>query len=261
MTVFLTPDQKPFYGGTYFPPEDRYGIPGFKTLLTSIEDSWKNRRDEILKSADSAALFLQNRKGSSQTQKRLSEETLYAFFERHKFSFDPERGGFGRAPKFPRSHSLSMLLRYGLRSGNDEALTMVEKTLTEMANGGMYDQIGGGLHRYSTDNQWRIPHFEKMLYDQALLTATYLEAYQATHHERYARVAREILDYVLREMTGPQGGFFSAQDADSQDPFDSGKKREGAFFVWKKSEITEIFPEKEAEVIEYFYGIDRKSVV
>ena len=259
MTVFLTPERKPFYGGTYFPPLDRYGIPGFKTLLLSIADSWKNRRGEIAQSAESAVNFLRSPKNSRLTQKELSQETLYAFFERHKSSFDTEWGGFGQAPKFPRSHALSMLLRYWFRSGNGEALAMAEKTLNAMADGGIYDQIGGGFHRYSTDRQWRVPHFEKMLYDQALLTVTYLEAYQVTHQERYARVAREILDYVLREMTAPEGGFFSAQDADSQDPFDSTKKREGAYFVWKKSEIDAIFPEKEAGIVEYFYGIEEKG--
>lgn len=259
MTVFLTPDQKPFYGGTYFPPEDRYGIPGFKTLLTSIADSWKNHHDEIARSADSAAVFLQNHKGGSSGKNGLSEETLFAFFEQHKSSFDPEQGGFGPAPKFPRSHSLSMLLRVWLRSGNGEALAMVKKTLSEMADGGMHDQIGGGFHRYSTDNQWRVPHFEKMLYDQALLSVTYLEAYQATHDERYAQVSRGILDYVLREMTSTEGGFFSAQDADSVDLSDSSRKKEGAFFLWKKSEIDARFPEKEAKIVDYFYGIEEKG--
>ena len=256
MTVFLTPDQKPFYGGTYFPPQDRYGMPGFKTLLLSLADAWKNRHEEIQESAESAANYLSAPKRPTLSQNELGQETLYKFFERTKSGFDSEWGGFGRAPKFPRSHSLSMLLRYWLKTGNGEALSMAEKTLIEMSNGGMYDQIGGGFHRYSTDRQWRIPHFEKMLYDQALLATTYLEAYQVTHRERYERTAREILDYVSREMTGPHGGFFSAQDADSQDPFDQEKKREGAYFVWKKSEITALFLENEAAVIEYFYGVN-----
>ncbi len=260
MTVFLTPDRKPFYGGTYFPPEDRYGIPGFKTLLLSIADAWKNRRKEILESADSAVSYLEGRKTPmTLSDKKLSKETLYTFFERHKSSFDTTWGGFGGAPKFPRSHSLSMLFRYWLRSGNSEALQMAEKTLDKMADGGMYDQVGGGFHRYSTDAQWRVPHFEKMLYDQALLATTYLEAYQATREPKYARVAREILDYVLREMTSPEGAFFSAQDADSLDPFQAGKKREGAFFTWKKNEIDAAFPEREAAIVGYFYGIEEKG--
>ncbi len=260
MTVFLTPDMKPFYGGTYFPPEDRYGIPGFKTLLLSIADAWKTRRDEIAKSADSAVSYLETRKGrGSSNDKKLSKETLYTFFERHKSSFDTEWGGFGGAPKFPRSHSLSMLLRYWLRSGNPEALNMTEKTLNKMADGGMYDQIGGGFHRYSTDAQWRVPHFEKMLYDQALLSRTYLEAYQVTHKERYADIAKDILDYVLREMTSKDGAFYSAQDADSIDPFNPSNKREGAFFVWKESEIDAALSKNDAEVVKYFYGIETKG--
>ncbi len=253
MTVFLTPDKKPFYGGTYFPPADRYGTPGFPTLLQSLAEAWKNKRNEITKSAESAAAFLNQEHGAG-TQS-LNEEVFFSFFERMKAGFDAEHGGFGHAPKFPRSHALSLLLRYWKRSGNAAALQMAEKTLDAMARGGMYDQLGGGFHRYSTDSQWRLPHFEKMLYDQALLSRTYLEAYQATHRENYAKIAREILDYVLSQMTSPEGGFYSAEDADSVDPENLKKKREGAFFVWRKSEIEKCLTPEEAEVFIRHYGV------
>jgi len=256
MTVFLTPDKKPFYGGTYFPPQDRYGIPGFKTLLASIAEAWTTRRAEIVESADSAASFLKGQaRGDIGRETPLSHETLYTAFERYKASFDAVRGGFGPAPKFPRSHSLSLLLRYWARSGNSQALEMVEKTLLAMADGGMHDQLGGGFHRYSTDAQWRVPHFEKMLYDQALLVLTTLEVYQATGKKIYGDSARKTLDYVLREMTGPEGGFFSAQDADSADPDAPGRKREGAYFVWKKSEIDQALGPN-AELFSFYYGIE-----
>ncbi len=255
MTVFLTPDKKPFYGGTYFPPEDRYGMPGFKTLLLELAHAWKNRRDEIIRSADSATAFLNAKNENQKSEVSLSAKILEAAFERHRASFDAEWGGFGGAPKFPRTHTLSMLLRHWRRSQNPDALILVEKTLQAMARGGIYDQIGGGFHRYSTDNQWRVPHFEKMLYDQALLTGVYLEAFEATLRPEYAKIAEETLAYVTREMTDVQGGFFSAQDADSEDPYHLGEKREGAFFVWAQKEIEALFPAEEASVLLFFYGI------
>ncbi len=255
MSVFLTPDRKPFYGGTYFPPEDRYGMPGFKSLLKELADAWKTRRSEIVESADSAAAFLGARRQKGEA-KVLGEETLAAGYTRFERIFDDAHGGFGRAPKFPRSHVLSFILRQGRRSGEPRALEIVEKTLKGMAGGGMYDRLGGGFHRYSVDGQWRIPHFEKMLYDQALLVATYVEAYQATGDAFYARIARETLDYVLREMTSPEGGFYSAQDADSEDPHVAGKKREGAFFVWKKEEIEKILGAENAKLAVFRYGVE-----
>lgn len=254
MTVFLTPDKKPFYGGTYFPPQDRFGLPGFKTLLNSMADAWKNRREEILKSADHAASFLQ-KQGQGSAAGELTKDVLKNAVEEYRARFDAEHGGFGRAPKFPMGHALAFLLRAGKRFNDPEALQMVDKTLTSMANGGLYDQLGGGFHRYSTDAQWRVPHFEKMLYDQALLSKVYLEAYQTTHDERFSKIARETLDYVLREMTGPEGGFYSAQDADSADPSDPSKKREGAYYVWKKSEIDALFSKKDAEAVASYFGI------
>jgi uncharacterized protein YyaL (SSP411 family) len=251
MTVFLTPDKEPFYGGTYFPPESRFGMPGFPELLLSIAEAWKNRRDEILKSAQSAVTHLRNQETSAKPSD-LSLEVFEDCFQGYAQRFDALEGGFGSAPKFPMGHTLSYLLRYWKRSGNPQALEMVERTLEKMAKGGIYDQVGGGFHRYSTDRDWFLPHFEKMLYDQALLSWVYTEAYQATGKKEYQDTARGILDYVLREMTSKEGGFFSAQDADSPD--ETGKKREGAFYVWKKSEIDSLFPKQEAEIISFYYG-------
>jgi hypothetical protein len=255
MTVFLTPDKKPFYGGTYFPPDNRYGMPGFKTLLAEIAEAWKTRRAEILESADSVVAHLGAPRTAQSHEGVLDAKTLEKAFEHFSSGFDAERGGFGRAPKFPRSHSLSFLLRYWKRTGSVAALGMVEKTLTEMAKGGVYDHLGGGFHRYSTDGEWRIPHFEKMLYDQALLVRTYVEAAQATGNAEYARVACETLDYVMREMTDREGGFYSAQDADSEDPHHPGHSREGAFFVWTTDEIRRILG-ADADFFMHRYGIE-----
>ncbi|MBI4436054.1 MAG: thioredoxin domain-containing protein [Candidatus Omnitrophica bacterium] len=257
LTAFVTPDLKPFYGGTYFPPEDKWGRPGLKTLLRGIADAWKNRRGEVLRSSESLTQLIQ---AQSHTEAgkgvSLSEETLKKGFQQYASQFDSDDGGFGSAPKFPRSHSLSFLLRYWKKSQDPKALEMVEKTLQEMAKGGMYDHIGGGFHRYSTDPQWRVPHFEKMLYDQTILAKTYLEAYQVTKKDEYARIAREIFDYVLRDMTGPEGGFYSAEDADSApDPKHPDEKSEGAFYLWTKSEVSKILGKEEAETFSYRYGV------
>ena len=255
MNVFLTGDKKPFYGGTYFPPQDRYGMPGFPNLLQSIAGSWKTEKKEITESADSAVNFL-GKAAQPAAPSPLSAKELGEAYRRSEANFDETWGGFGGAPKFPRSHALSMILRHWARTKDKRALEVVEKTLKAMARGGMYDQLGGGFHRYSTDAQWRVPHFEKMLYDQALLARTYLEAYQATHDEFYAGIARQILDYVAARMTGPEGGFYSAEDADSVDPQNPAKKREGAYFVWKKSEIEKLLPAADAEAFCRYYGVE-----
>ena len=268
MNVFLTPDKKPFYGGTYFPPEDRYGMPGFGHLLSSLAESWKNQRQEITASADSAVTFLNKKSQETRNPSQLSAETLVEAFKRYEANVDDADGGFGGAPKFPRSHSLSFILRQFARTKNARALQITEKTLTAMARGGIYDQLGGGFHRYSTDARWRVPHFEKMLYDQAILARTYLEAYQVTHDEFYARIAREILEYVSDRMTSPEGGFYSAEDADSLDPENhvsandpgasvpAGKKREGAYYVWRKSDLEKALPAAAAEIACYYYGVE-----
>ncbi len=256
LTVFLTPDKKPFYGGTYFPPDDRWGRSGLRTILNSIADAWKNRRDEVLRSGDSLTQAIQQQVVTS-TKKMfpLDKETLKKSYAQFLQRFDSTYGGFTSAPKFPMGHSLSFLLRYWKRTGEVKALEMVEKTLGEMSKGGMYDQIGGGFHRYSTDGQWHVPHFEKMLYDQAILARAYLEAYQATGEEKYAKTAREIFEYVLRDMTSPLGGFYSAEDADSPSLENPKEKKEGAFYLWKEDEIIKILGKEKAEIFSYYFGV------
>ncbi|MDO8730785.1 MAG: thioredoxin domain-containing protein [Candidatus Omnitrophota bacterium] len=255
LSVFLTPDLHPFYGGTYFPPEPRWGHPGFKQLLKSLADAWENRREEVLKSGQAMVEALRGpAEAGGAGKEALSKETLERAFQAFSESYDETYGGLGPAPKFPRSHALSLLLRYWKRTSDPRALEIVEGTLRGMAAGGIYDHVGGGFHRYSTDAQWHVPHFEKMLYDQALLARTYLEAYQATGKAEYARTAREIFDYVLREMTGKEGGFYSAEDADSLEP--GGKeKKEGAFYVWSAKEIEDLLGKPDAAAFGLLYGV------
>jgi len=256
MTVFLTPGAKPFYGGTYFPPEGRYGRPGLPQVLEHLSDAWKNERQRVIESSDEAVGFLEARAEGGETI--AGPDLLYKAFEQFVSGFDPIYGGFGRAPKFPSGHALSFLIKYYLRTRSAGALEMAEKTLGQMARGGMYDQIGGGFHRYSTDAQWRVPHFEKMLYDQALLLKAYCDAFRVTGNPFYEKIARETADYVLREMTSPEGAFYSAEDADSPDPDRPGKKREGAFFVWKSSEIDTALG-ADAGAFKSAYGVETKG--
>jgi len=199
MTVFLTHEGKPFWGGTYFPPEDRWGQPGFKTVLHSIADAWRTRRAEILRSSQSLTKSIQAGADTGSST-RLTAAVIDTAVQQFAQQYDSTSGGFGSAPKFPRSHSLSFLLRAWSRTKDAKTLEMVEHTLDAMARGGMHDQFGGGFHRYSTGAKWIVPHFEKMLYDQALLARTYLEAYQVTGKAQYADVARDIFEYVLRDM-------------------------------------------------------------
>jgi hypothetical protein len=248
MTVFLTDEGIPFYGGTYYPPEDRQGMPGFPRVLEAVADAYKNKRTQI----EVAGHDLLQRIGSPAQLKAnedsfLTESILdnaaQALLEAH----DDDLGGFGRAPKFPQPMNLDFLLRYHHSTGKPKPLKAAEITLKAMANGGMYDQAGGGFHRYSTDDVWLVPHFEKMLYDNALLARIYLDAYKVTGDEFYARITRETLDYVLREMTDASGGFYSAQDADSEG-------EEGKFFVWTPAELREVLGD-EADVIGRYYGV------
>jgi uncharacterized protein YyaL (SSP411 family) len=247
MSVFLTGEGKPFYGGTYFPPEDMYGRPGFKRILLSIADAWENKREDILKSAGSISKSLQDINTTRQGTD-LNEDVLKNAYYYFSNTFDPYYGGFGRAPKFPQPGNLSMLLNYWYRTRQEKALDMVKFTLDAMASGGIYDHLGGGFHRYSTDAQWIVPHFEKMLYDQALISYAYIQAYQVTGKADYARVAREIYDYVLRDMTDPTGGFYSAEDADSEG-------KEGTFYLWESDEIKEVLGKDDAEVFNSYYGV------
>jgi len=255
LSAFLTPDKKPFFGGTYFPPHSQWGMPGFKDVLVSIHTAWANQKEEIVKSSQNLTLVLQGEIASQKNNVRAPDkETLKAAYLLFTRSYDDVYGGFGRSPKFPTSHNLSFLLRYYKRSGEARALGMAEKTLTEIAKGGMYDHLGGGFHRYSTDQQWHVPHFEKMLYDQATLAKTYLEAYQETGNEFYVQTAREVFDYVLRDMQSPGGGFYCAEDADSLDA-KRGHKSEGAFYIWSQKEILEILGQKEGEMFNYYFGV------
>ncbi len=254
LTVFLTAQGDPFYGGTYFPPNAKWGSVGFKDLLNSIAVAWKRNRESIL---SSGRLITQNLRqtASVTTPPETTDGTFLArAFGQLKRQFDPTNGGFGAAPKFPMGHYLSFLLRYYKSFGEPEALDMVKKTLTAMSQGGIWDHLSGGFHRYSTDARWHVPHFEKMLYDQSLLSRAYLEAYQATGSPEFARVAREILDYVQRDMTDKQGGFYSAQDADSLDPADGGLK-EGAFYIFSQDEIEGLLGKESAAVFNYCYGV------
>lgn len=251
LSVFLTPEGKPFYGGTYFPPKDGYGRPSFERVLLSVADAWKNRRQELVDSAGKMSELLQIRPTPTEN-KHISPETLEKAFDQFHKSFDAIYGGFGTAPKFPQPANLSMLLSYWQRTGNNQALEMVEKTLDSMAAGGIYDHIGGGFHRYATDTQWLVPHFEKMLYDQALLSKVYLQAYQITKKERHAQIAREIFDYVLRDMMDPAGGFYSAEDADSEG-------KEGTFYLWDPRQIASVLNEEQARLFNAYYGVTNEG--
>lgn len=237
MTVFLTPDQRPFFAGTYFPPTDRFGRPGFATLLGRIATLWPEQGDTLREQAEQLTAYL-TEQARPAPDANVGEAEIRAAVAQLAQTFDATYGGFGPAPKFPPSTALSLLLRSHRRTGEAQALHMVRKTLLGMAQGGMYDHIGGGFSRYSTDERWLVPHFEKMLYDNALLTKVYLEGFQATGDGFFARIAREILDYILREMTGPEGGFSSATDADSEG-------EEGKFFVWTPREVEAILGPEE----------------
>jgi uncharacterized protein YyaL (SSP411 family) len=248
LTVFLTPEGVPFYGGTYFPPVDRYGMPGFPRLLLALVDAYENKRAEIEESASSLLNELQRLGEVSASPDALQPELLDQAAAQIMRAFDPVNGGFGRAPKFPPSMTLSFLLRQHRRTQNSALLAAVELTLGKMAHGGMYDQLGGGFHRYSVDEKWLVPHFEKMLYDNALLARLYLDTYLVTGNEFYKQVVTETLDYVRREMTDANGGFYSTQDADSEG-------EEGRFFVWSPAEITALLGEEDARLFNRYFDV------
>ncbi|HZM88987.1 MAG TPA: thioredoxin domain-containing protein [Blastocatellia bacterium] len=248
MTMFLTPDLKPFYGGTYYPPEDRRGMAGFPKVLTAITDSYKNRRPEILASADAITAELKKGDRFVASNELLTTEVLNSAFSALTGSFDQRHGGFGGAPKFPPSMTLMFLLRHHKRTNSAQALEMVETTLRKMAGGGMYDHLGGGFARYSVDARWLVPHFEKMLYDNALLTRIYLQAYQQTKNPLYRRIAEETLEYIIRDMTDRSGGFYSSEDADSEG-------EEGKFYVWTRSEVLDLLGADDGEVFCEFFDV------
>jgi uncharacterized protein len=250
MTVFLTPELLPFYGGTYFPPEDKMGMPSFKKLLLGVANTWKNREGEVKKSAGELLTAIKEVTAVESAQEStLSFRALTeAAFHRMKNSFDPTYGGLGKAPKFFHTGDFRLALRHWQTTQSEEALTIVNSTLELWSRGGIYDQLGGGFHRYSTDDQWLVPHFEKMLYDNALLAEVYLEAFQATRHLPFAKIAREILDYVLKEMTSPEGIFFSTEDADSEGV-------EGKFYLWLEKEIDEALSPDIAPIFKTVYNV------
>ena len=249
MTVFLTPDGKPFYGGTYFPPEDRGGMPSFPRVLEAISDAYNNSRGDVLTTTEHLLdRMRQMSRVGQQGFEPLTDEVMRLAMRKAASDFDDRHGGFGLQPKFPQPMTYEFLLRHYLRSEDSDALHMVELTLQRMAMAGIYDQIGGGFHRYSTDAFWMVPHFEKMLYDNALLVRLYLHAYQITGNPLYRRIVEETLEYVKREMTSPEGGFYSAQDADSEGV-------EGKFFIWLPQEIVEALGDEDGEVICRYFGV------
>jgi len=258
MSVFLTPDLRPFFGGTYFPPDNRYGRPGFGAILERLAEAWKSDRERILQSSKDVLAQLAQFTGPAHPNGAILDRTILdSAFQYFRRTFDSTNGGFGDAPKFPRPVVLNFLVRYHARFGRPEALEMSLATLRAMANGGMHDQLGGGFHRYSVDSRWFVPHFEKMLYDQAQLAISYLEAFQITHDPFYAGIARSTLDYVLRDMTHPEGSFYSAEDADSViDPAHPHEKGEGAFYVWTSKELRELLGERLFQIFVYRYGVE-----
>ena len=264
MSVWLTPDLQPFFGGTYFPPENRWGHPGFGSILTRIAQAWESDRRKIEESARHLVeqLKKQVEVAPGRGGAAFDAATLESAFSIFRRTFDARLGGFGGAPKFPRVSVHHFLLRYYARTKNPEALDMVLLTLREMAKGGMNDQLGGGFHRYSVDDRWRVPHFEKMLYDQAQIAISCLEGLQVTGDRQYADTARRIFDYVLRDMTDAGGGFYSAEDADSViSPEHPDLKGEGAFYIWSLAEIRALVSQPAAEWFCYRYGVRESSNV
>src|SRR6266496_2015566 len=258
MSVWLTPDLKPFVGGTYFPPEDRYGQPGFKKVLERIAAAWKENHDKIVEQGGKIVAALRESQSTPAAEAKVDAGILDAAFRQIERSYDPKEGGFGSAPKFPRPVMLNFLARFYWRNPNSESgkqsLETAHFTLRKMAAGGMHDHLGGGFHRYSVDRYWHVPHFEKMLYDQAQLASAYLDAFQIGQDRQYADVARDILDYVARDMTSKEGGLFSAEDADSL--FEHGKPEhgEGAFYVWTEKQIDDALG-ADAAVCKFHFGV------
>jgi uncharacterized protein YyaL (SSP411 family) len=251
MTVFLLPDGRPFYGGTYFPRDARYGIPSFRQVMQGVIDAYRSRRGEVEQVAAQLTQGMQRVSLGIGSPDDLNLDLLDLAYNRLVRDFDATYGGFGDAPKFPQPMNLEFVLRHYVRTGDAKALEMVTFTLKKMATGGIYDQIGGGFHRYSVDTLWLVPHFEKMLYDNAQLSRVYLHAWQVTGYDFFKRIAEEIYDYVLREMTAPEGGFYSATDADSEG-------EEGKFFVWTRDELEALLGDDAIIAVEY-WGVSARG--
>jgi uncharacterized protein YyaL (SSP411 family) len=247
LTIIMTPEKKPFFAGTYFPKTTQRGMPGVMEILNNVIDLWQKERDAIVASSNDILEKLQNSYFQNE-EGELTEKAIEKAYQALSRSFDKVYGGFGSAPKFPTPHNLMFLLRYYKKYNKPEALEMVEKTLESMYKGGIYDHLGFGFSRYSTDNKWLVPHFEKMLYDNALLAIIFLETYQLTKKELYAKVANEIFTYVLRDMTSDKGGFYSAEDADSEG-------EEGKFYIWSPEEVIDILGEEDGKVFNETYDI------
>jgi len=247
LSLFLTPDGKPFYGATYFPPEDVFGRPGFKRVLARVNSLWTQGRQEVLQQGEHLTKLIQEKLETVEPS-TLTEGILQDAYLNLAVTFDDERGGFGTAPKFPAPHNLSFLLRYADRSGEKRSMDMVVSTLNAMARGGIHDQLGHGFHRYSTDRDWFVPHFEKMLYDQALLARAYLEAYLVTKGNKHEEAARGIFEYVLRDLRDTTGGFYSAEDADSEG-------FEGKFYLWTPREINDLLGNAVGALVCRYYGV------
>ena len=252
MTVFLTPDCKPYYGGTYFPPDDRHGMPGFPRVLAAMSQAYRERRGDVIKATTQLVNRMRQLTQSVRSLDPLTDEVLRQAYMGIAGQVDDRFGGVGSQPKFPQPMTFEFLLRRHVRTGDPQALELAELTLDSMAHGGIYDHVGGGFHRYSTDAFWLVPHFEKMLYDNALLAKLYLHAHQVTGSPLYRRVVEETLDYVLREITGPEGGFYSAQDADSEGV-------EGKFYVWTPEELIDALGEGDARLFAACYGVSQEG--
>jgi len=253
LTIFITPDKKPFFAATYIPRQSRFGRTGMIELIPNVAEIWETQRDKILRSANKITSALQQSNQTSDSQgQELDISTIKLAYNQLAKRFDSKSGGFGTAPKFPSPHNLLFLLHYWKRSGDEKALDMVEKTLQEMRLGGIYDHIGFGFHRYSTDPEWLVPHFEKMLYDQAMLAMAYIEAYQATGKKEYQKTAREIFTYVLRDMTAPGGGFYSAEDADSEG-------EEGKFYIWTEDEIRKTLGKEKGNLFIDVFNVQKEG--
>ncbi len=249
LNLIMTPDKKPFFATTYIPKESRFGRTGIVDLIIQIRNIWLSRKNEVLKSADQIISSLKQTSKDSSAED-LNEYVLKSAYEQLATRFDKDNGGFGGAPKFPSPHNLSFLLRYWKRSGDRHAWDMVKKTLLAMRQGGIYDHIGYGFHRYSTDSQWVLPHFEKMLYDQAMIAMAYIEAYQATGEKDYEKIAREIFTYVLRDLADKEGAFYSAEDADTEG-------EEGKFYLWNEDEIKQVLNPEEFELITNVFYLEK----
>jgi len=251
LTIVMTPDKRPFFAATYIPKESRFGRMGMMDLIPRVKQIWKERRDEVLDSAEKIVGALTSVETESPGE-GLDTSTLDVAYEQLTERFDERFGGFSKAPKFPTPHNFYFILRYWKRTNNQKALEMVEKTLQKMRQGGVYDHVGFGFHRYATDQEWLVPHFEKMLYDQAMMAMAYIEAFQTLGFEEYKKTAEEIFTYVLREMTASSGGFYSAEDADSEGV-------EGKFYVWTEAEIRKVLTKKEADFVVKLFNVEKEG--